>query len=78
LELCKLLKNGVVNAEVVSTDAEGMLREVQTTRAGAYFVSPFLGRLDDDMAEDGFEKSSTVLRVSRRKCWQQACGAPCT
>ena len=27
LEMCKLLKDGVVNAEVVSTDMQGMLRD---------------------------------------------------
>ncbi|MGH9357295.1 MAG: hypothetical protein ACRD10_14305 [Terriglobia bacterium] len=26
LEMCKLLKDGIVNAEVVSTDTDGMLR----------------------------------------------------
>jgi transaldolase len=29
LEMCKLLKNGVVNAEVVSTNAEGMWRQAR-------------------------------------------------
>ena len=29
LEICKIVKDGVVNAEVVSTDTEGILREAR-------------------------------------------------
>ena len=103
LEICKIVKDGVVNAEVVSTDTEGMLREAReiaswhpnivvklptipdgvralsilskegirvnmtlvfsapqaliVAKAGAYFVSPFLGRMDD-ISSDGL----TLLR----------------
>ena len=103
LEICKIVTDGVVNAEVVSTDTEGMLREAReiatwhpnivvklptipdgvralsilskehirvnmtlvfsapqaliVAKAGAYIVSPFLGRLDD-IASDGL----TLLR----------------
>lgn len=103
LEVCKIVKDGVVNAEVVSTDTEGMLREAReiaswhpnivvklptipdgvralnilskegirinmtlvfsapqaliVAKAGAYFVSPFLGRMDD-ISSDGL----TLLR----------------
>src|ERR1700740_487408 len=103
LEICEILKDGVVNAEVVSTDTQNILREAReitswhpnivvkipvipdgvralsilskegirvnitlcfsspqaliVAKAGAYFVSPFLGRLDD-ISSDGL----TVLR----------------
>ena len=103
IEICNIVKDGVVNAEVVSTDTANILREAReiatwhpnivvklptipdgvralsvlskehirvnmtlvfsapqaliVAKAGAYFVSPFLGRLDD-IASDGL----TVLR----------------
>jgi transaldolase len=110
LEICNIVKNGVVNAEVVSTDTEGMLREghelaswhpnivvkvpmtmdgvralnrlthegirVNVTlvfsasqalivaKAGAYFVSPFLGRLDD-ISQDGLGLLREILEIYR-------------
>jgi len=110
LEMCRLLKDGVVNAEVVSTDTQGMLREgrelaswhsnivvkvpmttdgiralhvlhgegirVNVTlvfspaqaliaaKAGAYFVSPFLGRLDD-IAENGLGALREIVEIYR-------------
>lgn len=110
LEMCRLLKDGVVNAEVVSTDTEGMLREARelaswhsnivvkvpmtrdgiralhvlhcegirvnvtlvfssaqalvVAKAGAYFVSPFLGRLDD-IAESGLGALREILDIYR-------------
>jgi transaldolase len=110
LEMCKLLKDGVVNAEVASTDTEGMLREARevaswqsniivkvpmtrdgiralhvlngeglrvnvtlvfssaqailAAKAGAYFVSPFLGRLDD-VAENGLAVLREILEIYR-------------
>ena len=103
IEICNIVKDGVVSAEVVSTDTAGILREGReiatwhpniivkiptipegvralsvlskegirinmtlvfsapqaliVAKAGAYFVSPFLGRLDD-IAADGL----TLLR----------------
>ena len=103
LEICSIVKNGAISAEVVSTDTAGILREAReistwhpnivvklptipdgvralsilskegirvnmtlvfsapqaliVAKAGAYFVSPFLGRLDD-IASDGL----TLLR----------------
>jgi transaldolase len=103
IEICNIVKNGEVSAEVVSTDTAGILREAReiatwhpniivklptipdgvralsvlskenirvnmtlvfsspqallVAKAGAYFVSPFLGRLDD-ISADGL----TVLR----------------
>src|SRR6202521_1233515 len=103
LDICEIVKNGVVNAEVVSTDFAGIMREAHevsswhpnivvkipmipdgvralsalskegilvnitlvvsapqallVAKAGAYFVSPFLGRLDD-ISSDGL----TLLR----------------
>jgi transaldolase len=103
IEICNIVKNGEVSAEVVSTDTAGILREAReiatwhpniivklptipdgvralsilskenirvnmtlvfsspqallVAKAGAYFVSPFLGRLDD-ISSDGL----TVLR----------------
>jgi transaldolase len=110
LEICALLPKGVVNAEVVSTDTEGMLREGRelaswapnivvkipmtpdgvraltvlhgegirvnitlvfspsqaliVAKAGAYFVSPFLGRLDD-ISQDGLGLLRDILAVYR-------------
>ena len=110
LEICQVVKNGIVNAEVVSTDTAGMLREgrelaswhsnivvkvpmtqdgiralnvlhgegirVNVTlvfspsqalivaKAGAYFVSPFLGRLDD-ISQDGLGLLREILEIYR-------------
>lgn len=110
LEICEVVKDGVVNAEVVSTDVAGMLhegREIATwhknvivkipmtpagiqacntmaqegirtnvtlvfsasqalicAKAGAYFVSPFLGRLDD-IAQDGLALLRDILQIYR-------------
>ena len=103
IEICNIVKNGEISAEVVSTDTANILREAReiatwhpniivklptipdgvralsvlskegvrvnmtlvfsapqaliVAKAGAYFVSPFLGRLDD-IASDGL----TLLR----------------
>lgn len=110
LEMCEIVKGGVVNAEVVSTDLNGMLREARevvswhpqvvakipmtpdgvralsilsregvrvnitlvfsapqaliVAKAGAYFVSPFLGRLDD-IAQDGLVLLREILEIYR-------------
>lgn len=110
LEICDIVKDGVVNAEVVSTDYEGMLREAHevvswhpnvvakipmtpdgvralsvlsregvrvnitlvfspsqallVAKAGAYFVSPFLGRLDD-ISIDGLGLLREILEIYR-------------
>jgi transaldolase len=111
LEACEIVRHGVVNAEVVSTDTEGMVREgrelsswhpnvvVKTpmtpaglaavvllraegirtnvtlvfspaqallaAKAGAYFVSPFLGRLDD-IAQSGMGLLAEILAIYRQ------------
>jgi len=110
LEICDVVKPGVVNAEVVSTDTAGMLREgreiatwhpnivvkipmtpdgiravvtlakegIRTNvtlvfspaqalivaKAGAYFVSPFLGRLDD-ISANGLGLLSEIMTIYR-------------
>jgi transaldolase len=110
LEICRIVGNGVVNAEVVSTDTEGMLREGRelaswhknvvvklptipagvkalsvlakegircnltlvfspsqaliVAKAGAYFVSPFLGRLDD-VSQDGMQLIRDIAQIYR-------------
>ncbi len=110
LEICEIVKPGVVNAEVVSTDTAGMLREgreiatwhpniivkvpmtpdgiravvtlakegIRTNvtlvfspaqalivaKAGAYFCSPFLGRLDD-ISENGLGLVSEIMTIYR-------------
>jgi len=110
LEICDIVKGGVVNAEVVSTDVEGMIREAHevvswhrsvvakipmtpdgvralsklsrdgvrvnitlvfspsqaliVAKAGAYFVSPFLGRLDD-ISQDGLALLREILDIYR-------------
>jgi transaldolase len=110
LEICEVVKPGVVNAEVVSTDTAGMLREgreiatwhpniivkvpmtpdgiravvtlgkegIRTNvtlvfsaaqalivaKAGAYFCSPFLGRLDD-ISENGLGLVAEIMAIYR-------------
>jgi transaldolase len=110
LEICEIVKGGVVNAEVVSTDTEGILREAHevaswhpnivvkvpmvpdgvravsilskegirvnvtlvfsaaqallVAKAGAYFVSPFLGRLDD-VGQDGLKLLREIMDIYR-------------
>jgi transaldolase len=110
LEICDIVKGGVVNAEVVSTDLDGMLCEAHevvswhpnvvakipmtpdgvralsklsregvrvnitlvfspsqaliVAKAGAYFVSPFLGRLDD-ISQDGLALLREILEIYR-------------
>jgi transaldolase len=110
LDICGVLKNGVVNAEVVSTDFDGIMREAHevaswhpnivvkipmipdgvralsalskegirvnitlvfsapqallVAKAGAYFVSPFLGRLDD-IGEDGLVLLRDIMDIYR-------------
>jgi transaldolase len=110
LEACEILRGGVVNAEVVSTDIEGMLREgkelaswhpsivvkvpmipagiravsllrkqgirtnvtlvfspgqaLLAAKAGAYFVSLFLGRLDD-VAQNGLGLLAEIIAIYR-------------
>ena len=51
-------------------------------KAGAYFVSPFVGRLDD-IGADGMElirQIVTIYRtiVSRHRCWRRRCARPIT
>jgi len=110
VEICEVVRHGVVNAEVVSTNTEGMLREARelaswhsnivvkvpmtpagiralnvlhregirvnvtlvfspsqallVAKAGAYFVSPFLGRLDD-ISEDGLGLLRQIVQIYR-------------
>ncbi len=113
LEICEIFRNvngGIVNAEVVSTDTEGILREARelatwhpnivvkvpmvpdgihavsilskegirtnvtlvfsapqallVAKAGAYIVSPFLGRLDD-VGEDGLKLLRDIMEIYR-------------
>jgi transaldolase len=108
LEICKIVKDGEISAEVVSTDTANILREAHelvtwapniivkiptipdgvralsklskegirvnmtlcfsatqallVAKAGAYFVSPFVGRLDD-ISEDGLVLVSDILEI---------------
>src|SRR5438445_4370821 len=110
LKASEIVKDGVVNAEVVSTDTEGMLREgrelaswhsnivvkvpmtpagvralhvlhgegirinvtlvfsaaqaLLVAKAGAYFVSTFLGRLDDT-SQDGLHVLQEIMEIYR-------------
>ena len=110
LQVCEIVKDGVVNAEVVSTDVDGILAEAReiaswhpnvvvkipmippgvqalsvlskegirvnitlvfsatqallVAKAGAYFVSPFLGRLDD-VSENGLVLLRDILEIYR-------------
>jgi transaldolase len=108
IEICSLVKDGVVSAEVVSTDTPNILREAReiatwhpnvivkiptipdgvralsilskedirvnmtlvfsapqaliVAKAGAYFVSPFLGRLDD-IGADGLLLLREIMEI---------------
>jgi transaldolase len=108
VEICNIVKDGVVSAEVVSTDTAGILREgreiatwhpniivkiptipdgvralsilskegirvnmtlvfsapqaLLVAKAGAYFVSPFLGRLDD-IGSDGLTLLHEIMDI---------------
>jgi transaldolase len=108
LEICRIVKDGEISAEVVSTDTANILREAHelvtwapniivkiptipdgvralsklskegirvnmtlcfsatqallVAKAGAYFVSPFVGRLDD-ISEDGLVLVSDILEI---------------
>jgi transaldolase len=108
IEICNIVKDGVVSAEVVSTDTAGILREGReiatwhpniivkiptipegvralsilskegirvnmtlvfsapqaliVAKAGAYFVSPFLGRLDD-IGSDGLTLLHEIMDI---------------
>ena len=110
IEICNIVKNGAISAEVVSTDYDGMLREARevvswhpnvvakipmtpdgvralsvlskegvrvnvtlvfsasqallAAKAGAYFVSPFLGRLDD-ICQDSMILLRDILQIYR-------------
>jgi transaldolase len=110
LEICDIVGDGVVNAEVVSADYDGMLREAKevvswhpnivakipmtpdgvralsrlssegvrvnvtlvfsapqaliVAKAGAYFVSPFIGRLDD-ISVDGLGVLREIMEIYR-------------
>ena len=115
LEICNIMKGGIVNAEVVSTDFAGIMREAHevvtwhpnivvkipmipegvralsvlskegirvnitlvfsavqaliVAKAGAYYVSPFLGRLDD-IADDGLVLLRDILTIYRAQNFQ--------
>ena len=108
IDICNIVKNGAVSAEVVSTDTAGILREAReiktwhpnvivkiptipdgvralsilskegirvnmtlvfsapqaliVAKAGAYFVSPFLGRLDD-IGTDGLGLLKEIITI---------------
>jgi transaldolase len=110
LEICDIVNDGIVNAEVVSTDYEGIMREARevvswhpnvvakipmipegiraisklsregvrinvtlifspaqaliAAKAGAYIVSPFVGRLDD-ISIDGLALLREILEIYR-------------
>lgn len=107
-EICEILPDGAISAEVLSTDAEGMLEEARefaswkenivikipmtseglkavkvlssegirtnvtlifsanqallAAKAGATFVSPFVGRLDDN-GQDGMSLISEIVQI---------------
>ena len=108
IEICNLVKNGEISAEVVATDTDGILRQAReiatwhpniivkiptipdgvralsilskegikinmtlvfsapqaliVAKAGAYFVSPFLGRLDD-IGSDGLTLLQEIMDI---------------
>jgi len=121
LDICEIVKEGVVNAEVVSTDTAGILREARevaswhpnivvklpmipdgvraltvlakegirvnvtlvfsaaqallVAKAGAYFVSPFLGRLDDVGQVFGATPFRCFREVTLPNIWPAMLGA---
>ncbi len=52
-------------------------------KAGATFISPFVGRLDD-VGHDGMALIADIVQIYRNypaikpRCWSPACAAPCT
>ncbi|MGD0906486.1 MAG: fructose-6-phosphate aldolase [Candidatus Acidiferrales bacterium] len=108
IDICNLVKNGEISAEVVATDTDGILRQAReiatwhpniivkiptipdgvralsvlskegikvnmtlvfsapqaliVAKAGAYFVSPFLGRLDD-IGADGLSLLQEIMDI---------------
>jgi transaldolase len=110
IEICNLVKNGEISAEVVATDTDGILRQAReittwhpniivkiptipdgvralsilsregikinmtlvfsapqaliVAKVGAYFVSPFLGRLDD-IGADGLTLLQEIMDIYR-------------
>ena len=78
--LSVLSKEGIrFNVTLVFSGAQALL----VAKAGAYFVSPFLGRLDDT-GQDGLVICARVMEIftgpmaSQRRCWRRACAARCT
>ena len=115
IEICNIVKNGAISAEVVSTDYNGILREAHelaswhpnivvkipmipdgvralgvlakegirvnvtlvfsatqallVAKNGGYFVSPFLGRLDD-ISENGLVLLRDILEIYRAYNYQ--------
>jgi transaldolase len=77
VKICEIV-DGDVSAEVISTDFEGMIKEGEAlsnlhsqivvkipliaAKAGATYVSPFIGRLDD-VSTDGLNLISEIANV---------------
>ena len=68
VDICNIVQ-GDVSAEVIATDYEGMIKEgvgqaLLAAKAGATYVSPFVGRLDD-ICEDGIALVAKIVEMYR-------------
>ena len=82
LRACRRLTEdgAMVNVTLCFSAAQAIL----AAKAGATFVSPFIGRLDDvgehgmGLIADIVHDLPQLLRPSRPRCWSPRCAARCT
>jgi transaldolase len=61
------------NATLVFSPMQALL----VAKAGATYVSPFVGRLDD-VSSDGMALIADIVTISKPRCWWRRCEARCT
>jgi len=63
VDICEIVE-GDVSAEVISTNFKGMVEEGEklAAKAGATYVSPFIGRLDD-VSYDGVDLIEQIAHI---------------
>ena len=62
-DICDIV-HAPVSAEVISTDFAGMVEEILAAKAGASYVSPFIGRIDDS-SWDGVDLIAQISHIYR-------------